>query len=146
VGHPLGYIGTDVYGRFRRMKGDNVLHAMGYDAFGLPPSSSPSTPARTPRRTDENVATTAGSFAGSGWPTTPPVDRDDRRDYYRWTQWIFLQIFDSWYDADAGPGRPVSELVAELDSGSRTPADGTTGHPCPSSIAVATSTSTDSAT
>ncbi|MGD9701366.1 MAG: leucine--tRNA ligase [Acidimicrobiia bacterium] len=126
VGHPLGYIGTDVFGRFRRMKGYNVLHAIGYDAFGLPAEQYAIDTGTHPRvRTEENIATYRRQLRRLG------LAHDQRRSiattdesYYRWTQWIFLQIFESWYDAGAGRARPVSELVAELEAGTRTPGDG----------------------
>ncbi len=126
VGHPLGYIGTDVYGRFRRMQGANVLHAFGYDAFGLPAEQYAIDTGTHPRvRTDENVAIFRQQLRRLG------LAHDQRRSvsttdesYYRWTQWIFLQIFDSWYDVEAERARPVNELVAELDRGSRATVDG----------------------
>ena len=108
VGHPLGYIGTDVYARFMRMRGHNVLHAMGYDAFGLPAEQYAVQTGQHPRVTTEaNVANMRRQLRALG------LGHDPRRsvattdvDYYRWTQWIFLQLYDSWYDDDAGPGPP----------------------------------------
>ena len=109
VGHPLGFIGTDVYARFMRMNGHHVLHAMGYDAFGLPAEQYAVEHGRHPRdTTDANVANMRRQLRALG------LGHDSRRSvattdpqYYRWTQWIFLQIFDSWYDeaADGGIGR-----------------------------------------
>ncbi|MFV0526865.1 MAG: leucine--tRNA ligase [Acidimicrobiales bacterium] len=121
VGHPLGYIGTDVYGRYRRMRGDNVLHAIGYDAFGLPAEQYAIDTGTHPRaRTEENIANMRRQLRRLG------LAHDERRsvattdeDYYRWTQWIFLQIFNAWYDADADRARPIAELEAEFASGSR---------------------------
>ncbi len=109
VGHPLGYIGTDVYGRFQRMTGRNVLHAMGFDAFGLPAEQYAVQTGTHPRRDHrgEHRHDTGRSCARLG------LGHDDRRsiattdvEFYRWTQWIFLQIFNSWYDADADGGPP----------------------------------------
>ena len=108
VGHPLGYIGTDVYARFMRMSGHNVLHAMGYDAFGLPAEQYAVQTGQHPRATTEaNIANMRRQLRALG------LGHDPRRGvattdvaYYRWTQWIFLQIFNSWYDDDAGP-RPA---------------------------------------
>jgi leucyl-tRNA synthetase len=125
VGHPLGYIGTDVYARFARMTGRNVLHAMGYDAFGLPAEQYAVQTGQHPRVTTEaNIATMRRQFRALG------LGHDDRRsvattdvDYYRWTQWIFLQIYHAWFDPGAGRARPVAELVAELDSGDRLAVD-----------------------
>jgi leucyl-tRNA synthetase len=112
VGHPLGYIGTDVYARYKRMTGHNVLHAMGYDAFGLPAEQYAVQTGQHPRVTTEaNIANMRRQFRAMG------LGHDDRRsvattdvDYYRWTQWIFLQIFNSWYDERERRARPISEL------------------------------------
>ncbi|NHA69329.1 leucine--tRNA ligase [Phycicoccus flavus] len=133
VGHPLGYIATDVYARFNRMLGRNVLHCLGYDAFGLPAEQYAVQTGQHPRKTtEENIAIMARQLRRLG------LGHDDRRairtidpDYYRWTQWIFLQIFNSWYDHDApndvggtGRARPIAELVEEYRSGARPlPAD-----------------------
>lgn len=128
VGHPLGYIATDVVGRFRRMQGDNVLHALGYDAFGLPAEQYAVQTGQHPRTTTEaNIANMRRQLRRLG------LGHDSRRsfattdsEYVRWTQWIFLQIFNSWYDAEAvrpdggtGRARPIAELEAELASGTR---------------------------
>ncbi|TFV79169.1 leucine--tRNA ligase [Blastococcus sp. CT_GayMR19] len=127
VGHPLGYLGTDVTSRFLRMDGHNVLHPMGYDAFGLPAEQYAVQTGQHPRVTTEaNIAAIAAQLRRLG------VDHDTRRTfatidpgYYKWTQWIFLQIFGAWFDPDAGRARPIEELVAELDAGTRVPAPGT---------------------
>ncbi|MEY4372560.1 MAG: Leucine-tRNA ligase, partial [Actinomycetota bacterium] len=116
VGHPLGYIGTDVFGRFRRMKGYNVLHSIGYDAFGLPAEQYAIQTGTHPRVTTENnIANMRRQLRRLG------LAHDQRRsisttdeDYYRWTQWIFLQIFHAWYDHDANRARPIAELVTEF--------------------------------
>ena len=128
VGHPLGYIGTDVVGRFRRMQGDNVLHALAFDAFGLPAEQYAVQTGEHPRTsTEANIAIMQRQLRRLG------LAHDSRRSfatidpgYVRWTQWIFLQIFDSWYDETAprpdggtGRARPIAELVAEYDSGAR---------------------------
>ncbi|HWS58228.1 MAG TPA: class I tRNA ligase family protein, partial [Actinotalea sp.] len=128
VGHPLGYIATDVVGRYRRMCGDNVLHALGYDAFGLPAEQYAVQTGRHPRITTEaNIATMRRQLRRLG------LAHDARRSfattdsqYVRWTQWIFLQIFNAWYDEaaprpDGGSGRarPIAELVAAYESGAR---------------------------
>jgi leucyl-tRNA synthetase len=127
VGHPLGYLGTDVISRFRRMDGDNVLHPMGYDAFGLPAEQYAVQTGQHPRVTTEaNITAIRAQLRRLG------VDHDERRTfatidpgYYKWTQWIFLQIFGSWFDDEAGRARRIEELVAELDAGTREPAPGT---------------------
>jgi len=123
VGHPLGYIGTDVYARYWRMRGRNVLHAMGYDAFGLPAEQYAIQTGQHPRVTTEaNIATMRRQLRALG------LGHDPRRGvattdvgYYRWTQWIFLQIFESWYDDTADRARPIAELVAEFEAGTREP-------------------------
>src|SRR3954462_8242450 len=124
VGHPLGFIGTDVYSRYQRMAGRNVLYTMGFDAFGLPAEQfAVQTGTHPAITTAENVATYRQQIRRLG------LSHDRRRSidttdpgYYRWTQWIFLQIFESWYDPEAtnpsgsaGRARPISELRAELD-------------------------------
>jgi leucyl-tRNA synthetase len=127
VGHPLGYIGTDVYARYKRMTGHNVIHAMGYDSFGLPAEQYAVQTGQHPRvTTDANVANMRRQLRRLG------LGHDPRRSvattdvaFYRWTQWIFLQVFGSWYDAEADKARPITELVAELEAGTRVPAEGT---------------------
>ncbi|MGY1855940.1 leucine--tRNA ligase [Modestobacter sp. SYSU DS0290] len=127
VGHPLGYLGTDVTSRFLRMDGYNVLHPMGYDAFGLPAEQYAVQTGQHPRVTTEaNIAAISAQLRRLG------VDHDTRRTfatidpgYYKWTQWIFRQVFESWFDPEADRARPITELVAELDAGTRQPAPGT---------------------
>ncbi|HEY2174750.1 MAG TPA: class I tRNA ligase family protein, partial [Mycobacteriales bacterium] len=133
VGHPLGYIGTDVYARYARMTGHNVLHTMGFDAFGLPAEQRAVETGQHPRvSTYANIDIALRQLRRLG------LGHDERRrvnttdpEFYRWTQWIFLQIFNSWYDTHADKARPIAELIEELDAGSREPAEGTneTGRP-----------------
>ncbi|WBB94987.1 leucine--tRNA ligase [Solwaraspora sp. WMMA2080] len=126
VGHPLGFIGTDCYGRYQRMAGRNVLHAMGFDAFGLPAEQYAVQTGQHPRTTTEaNIERYRAQLRMLG------LAHDDRRsvattdvEFYRWTQWIFLQVFNSWYDTEAGRARPVSELIAAYESGRRATPDG----------------------
>jgi leucyl-tRNA synthetase len=124
VGHPLGYIGTDVFGRYLRMTGHHVLHPFGFDTFGLPAEQYAIDTGQHPAVTvQQNAAVMRRQLRRLG------LAHDRRREimtsdpsFYRWTQWIFLQIFNSWYDQDAGPlgrARPVGELVAEFASGRR---------------------------
>ncbi|MET8093876.1 leucine--tRNA ligase [Micromonospora sp. NPDC005220] len=126
VGHPLGYIGTDCYARYQRMAGRNVLHAMGFDAFGLPAEQYAVQTGTHPRTTTvANIERYKAQLRRLG------LAHDERRsvatidtDFYRWTQWIFLQIFNSWYDRDAGKARPIAELIAEFEGGNRPTPDG----------------------
>ncbi|WFF00584.1 leucine--tRNA ligase [Micromonospora sp. WMMD964] len=126
VGHPLGYIGTDCYARYQRMAGHNVLHAMGFDAFGLPAEQYAVQTGTHPRTTTvANIERYKAQLRRLG------LAHDERRsvatidtDFYRWTQWIFLQVFNSWYDRDAGRARPIAELIAEFEGGNRPTPDG----------------------
>ncbi|PYG01585.1 leucyl-tRNA synthetase [Georgenia satyanarayanai] len=128
VGHPLGYIATDVVGRYQRMKGKNVLHALAYDAFGLPAEQYAVQTGQHPRvTTEENIANMRRQLRRLG------LGHDERRsfattdtDYVRWTQWIFLQMYHAWYDTDAerpgggrGAARPISELEVAFADGTR---------------------------
>ena len=126
VGHPLGFIGTDVFARFKRMTGHNVLHAMGFDAFGLPAEQFAVETGQHPKiTTDENVATYRRQLRRLGLAHDPrrSVSTTDP-EFYRWTQWIFSQVFNAWYDHEQDRARPISELVAEFESGSRPTSDG----------------------
>ncbi|MFI6469173.1 leucine--tRNA ligase [Streptomyces sp. NPDC050516] len=121
VGHPLGYIATDVYARHQRMTGHNVLHTLGFDAFGLPAEQHAVATGTHPR-----VSTEAAMDNMKRQLRRLGLGHDKRRsiatidpEYYKWTQWIFLQIFNSWYDADAQQARPIAELVAAFESGTR---------------------------
>ncbi|PLS30305.1 leucine--tRNA ligase [Bifidobacterium margollesii] len=128
VGHPLGYLASDVVSRYHRMKGENVLHAMGYDAFGLPAEQYAVQTGQHPRvTTEQNIANMSRQLHRMG------LSFDNRRTfatidpgYVRWTQWIFSRIYDSWYDDDAvnpsgskGSARPIAELVAKFESGEK---------------------------
>jgi len=121
VGHPLGYIGTDVLARYQRMNGRHVLHALGYDAFGLPAEQYAIDTGQHPQvTTAANVATMRRQLRrlGLGHDTRREIATTDP-SFYRWTQWIFLQIFNSWVDPRTGRARPVTELIAEFESGAR---------------------------
>ena len=134
VGHPLGYIATDVVARFTRMTGKNVLYTMGYDAFGLPAEQYAVQTGQHPRiSTEANIANMRRQLRRLG------LSHDPRRslatidaDYVRWTQWIFLKIFNSWFDPDAprrdgrgtGAARPIAELVGKLERGEVPTPDG----------------------
>jgi leucyl-tRNA synthetase len=119
VGHPLGYIATDVVARYLRMTGHNVLHAMGYDAFGLPAEQFAVQTGTHPRITTErNIATMRAQMRRLGLGHDPgrSVSTAHPR-YYRWTQWIFLRLHGSWYDEAAGRARPIEDLVRALERG-----------------------------
>ncbi|CAM5437490.1 leucine--tRNA ligase [Streptomyces avidinii] len=121
VGHPLGYIATDVFARHQRMTGHNVLHTLGFDAFGLPAEQYAVQTGMHPRvSTEANIANMKVQLRRLG------LGHDNRRsvatidtDYYKWTQWIFLQIYNSWYDDEAKTARPIAELVAAFENGTR---------------------------
>jgi leucyl-tRNA synthetase len=126
VGHPFGYISTDVYARYRRTRGDNVLHAMGYDAFGLPAEQFAVRTGAHPRTTTEdNIATMRRQLRriGLGHDARRSVATTDV-EFYRWTQWVFTQIFESWFDTEADVARPIAELLAAFESGERPTPDG----------------------
>ncbi|WP_040524452.1 leucine--tRNA ligase [Gordonia effusa] len=126
VGHPLGFIASDVFARYARMDGRNVLHTMGFDSFGLPAEQYAVQTGTHPRTTTEaNIERYLTQIRRLG------LGHDERRrvattdvDFYRWTQWIFLQIYNAWYDEAAQRARRIDELVAEFDSGARTLEDG----------------------
>jgi leucyl-tRNA synthetase len=121
VGHPLGYIASDVYARYIRMNGKTVLHPFGFDAFGLPAEQYAIETGQHPAvTTEQNIANMRRQLRRLG------LTHDPRREistadpaYYRWTQWIFLQIFNSWCDPDTGQARPIGELLRELAQGTR---------------------------
>lgn len=126
VGHPLGYIATDVYARHQRMTGHNVLHTLGFDAFGLPAEQYAVQTGTHPRvSTEANMENMKVQLRRLG------LGHDNRRsfatieaEYYKWTQWIFLQIFNSWYDTEADRARPIAELVEQFENGTRATPDG----------------------
>ena len=126
VGHPLGYIATDVYVRFKRMSGFNVLYTMGFDAFGLPAEEHARQTGQHPRiNTEANIDNMRRQLDRLG------LGHDKRRgvattdvDYYRWTQWIFLQIFNSWFDPESRRARPIAELIDAFSSGRKPVPDG----------------------
>jgi len=126
VGHPLGYIATDVFARYNRMLGKNVLHTLGYDSFGLPAEQYAIQTGTHPRTTTmaniENMTRQLDAL-GLGHDRRRSVATTDP-EFYRWTQWIFLQIFNSWFDEDQQKARPIAELIDELTSGKRTTKDG----------------------
>lgn len=119
VGHPLGYIATDIVARHKRMLGCNVLHPMGYDAFGLPAEQFAIEHGVHPRVTTEtNIANMTRQLKrlGLGYDWDRQIATIEP-DYYKWTQWIFLQIFNSWFDPFEKKARPIAELIGLLESG-----------------------------
>jgi leucyl-tRNA synthetase len=112
VGHPEGYTATDIYCRFKRMKGFNVLHPMGWDAFGLPAERYAMQTGIHPRiTTKENIDTFRRQIKmlGLSYDWSREIDTTDPK-YYKWTQWIFLKIYNSWYDTEQNKARPIKEL------------------------------------
>ena len=126
VGHPLGYIATDVYARYNRMLGKNVLHTLGYDAFGLPAEQYAIQTGTHPRTTTEaNIKNMTRQLdqLGLGHDRRRAVATTDP-EFYKWTQWIFLQIYNAWFDEEQQKARPIEDLVRDLMSGARTTKDG----------------------
>jgi leucyl-tRNA synthetase len=117
VGHPLGYIASDVYARYKRLKGFNVLHPMGYDSFGLPAEQYAIQTGTHPAITTvKNIDTFRRQMDNIGFSFD--WDREVRTSdpaYYKWTQWLFLQLFDAWYCKNADAARPISRLIREFE-------------------------------
>jgi leucyl-tRNA synthetase len=113
VGHPLGYIASDIFARYKRLKGFNVLHPMGYDAFGLPAEQYAIEHGVHPAAsTEKNIATFRSQLdkIGFSYDWSREVKTSDPK-YYKWTQWIFLQLFKSWYNRKTDKAEPIEELV-----------------------------------
>lgn len=126
VGHPLGYIATDIVARYKRMRGHNVLHPMGFDAFGLPAEQYAIEHGVHPRiTTEKNIANMERQLRdlGIGYDWDREI-ATIQEDYYRWTQWIFLRLFGSWFDAGAKKARPIAALEAKLEKGEIVPEEG----------------------
>ncbi len=119
VGHPLGYIASDIYSRYKRLCGFNVLHPMGYDAFGLPAEQYAIQTGQHPAKTtDDNIRRYRSQLDRIGF--SYDWERELRTcdpEYYKWTQWAFLKMFGSWYDSKAEKARPIEELVAAFEKG-----------------------------
>ena len=117
VGHPLGYIASDIYSRYKRLRGFNVLHPMGYDAFGLPAEQySIQTGQHPEKTTDDNIARYRSQLDRIGFSFD--WDRSVRTcdpDYYKWTQWAFIKMFKSWYDPAMDKARPIAELIDRFE-------------------------------
>ena len=113
VGHPLGYIASDIFARYKRLKGFNVLHPMGYDSFGLPAEQYAIQTGQHPAiTTEQNISTYRRQLdqIGFSFDWSREVRTSDPQ-YYKWTQWIFMQLFDSWYNLESDRAEPVQNLV-----------------------------------
>lgn len=129
VGHPLGYIASDIFSRYKRLKGFNVLHPMGYDAFGLPAEQYAIQTGRHPETTTtENIARYRSQLdrIGFSYDWSREVRTCDPA-YYKWTQWAFLKMFGCWYDRGADKARPIEELVAAFEKGGSVAVDASCG-------------------
>ena len=127
VGHPLGYIASDIYARYKKLCGYNVLHPMGFDAFGLPAEQYAIETGQHPAvTTEKNIARYREQLDNIGfcYDWSRQV-RTSEPQYYKWTQWIFLQLFHSWYDRVANKARPIKELAAIFEK------EGNINIPCP---------------
>ena len=118
VGHPLGYIASDIYSRYKRQKGFNVLHPMGYDAFGLPAEQYAIQTGQHPAvTTDQNIARYRSQLDKIGFSFDWSREvRTSEPEYYHWTQWAFLQMFDHWYNNATAKAEPISALVAHFEA------------------------------
>ena len=129
VGHPLGYIGSDIYARYKRLKGFNVLHPMGYDAFGLPAEQYAIEHGVHPAvSTAKNISTFRSQLdkIGFSFDWSREVNTSDPK-YYKWTQWIFLQLFKSWYNRKTNCAESIDGLVKIFEQ------EGNKNHPIPDS-------------
>ena len=118
VGHPLGYIASDIYARYKRHKGFNVLHPQGYDSFGLPAEQYAIQTGQHPAKTTEaNIATYRKQLDKIGFSFDWSREvRTSSPEYYKWTQWIFIQLFNSWYNKDSDKAEDVSSLITIFEA------------------------------
>jgi leucyl-tRNA synthetase len=117
VGHPVGYLATDIVARYKKMAGYHVLHPMGWDSFGLPAERyAERTGVHPSVSTEKNIETYKRQMRllGLGYDWTREI-ATSKPDYYRWTQFIFIQLYNAWYDADTGKARPIAELAIPDD-------------------------------
>ena len=118
VGHPLGYIASDIYARFKRLKGFNVLHPMGYDAYGLPAEQYAIQTGQHPAiTTEKNAARYREQLDKIGFSFD--WDREVRTcdpKYYKWTQWVFIQLFKSWYNKKIDKAESIDNLLKEFEN------------------------------
>jgi leucyl-tRNA synthetase len=118
VGHPLGYIASDIYSRYKRLKGFNVLHPMGYDAFGLPAEQYAIQTGQHPAVTTEaNIKRYREQLdlLGFSYDWSREV-RTCEPSYYKWTQWVFIQLFHHWYNNKTGKAEPITALISQFES------------------------------
>ncbi len=117
VGHPLGYIASDVYARYKKLLGYNVLHPMGYDSFGLPAEQYAIQTGQHPRLTTENnIKRYRDQLDQMGFSFDWSREvRTSSPEYYKWTQWIFIQLFESWYNRKSQKAEPIATLVAAFE-------------------------------
>ena len=117
VGHPLGYIASDIYSRYKRLQGFNVLHPMGYDAYGLPAEQYAIQTGQHPEVTTmQNIARYRSQLDKIGF--CYDWDREIKTcepEYYKWTQWAFIKMFNSYYDKDADKAMPISKLIKHFE-------------------------------
>ena len=113
VGHPLGYIASDIFSRYKRLKGFNVLHPQGYDSFGLPAEQYAIQTGRHPKETtEENISRYREQLDRLGFSFDWSREiRTSNKDYYKWTQWMFIKLYESWYDYEKNQARPIKELI-----------------------------------
>lgn len=118
VGHPLGYIASDIYARFKRSKGFNVLHPMGFDSFGLPAEQYAIQTGQHPATTtEENIARYREQLDKIGFSFDWSREvRTSNADYYKWTQWIFMQLFSSWYNVEEDKAEPIDKLIRYFEN------------------------------
>ena len=119
VGHPLGYIASDIFARYKRLNGFNVLHPMGYDAYGLPAEQYAIQTGQHPAvTTEKNIARYREQLDKIGFSFD--WEREVRTcdpQYYKWTQWTFIQLFNHYYDTELDKAMPISHLVEKIESG-----------------------------
>ena len=118
VGHPLGYIASDIFSRYKRLKGYNVLHPMGYDSFGLPAEQYAIQTGQHPALTTEaNISTYRRQLDQIGFSFDWSREvRTSEPEYYKWTQWIFMQLFNSWYNLDTDKAEDISTLIEKFNA------------------------------
>src|SRR3978361_527593 len=117
VGHPLGYIASDIFARYKRLKGFNVLHPMGYDSFGLSAEQYAIQTGHHPAiPTEPNIATYRRQLDQIGFSFDWSREvRTSSPDFYKWTQWIFMQLFNSWYNKAADKAESIEKLIAHFE-------------------------------